>query len=373
MPSPNSPTEQQPSGLTTKLPSELPVALPTLYVVGGRQRSDSHFTDEWHHYREARVLWVDPASGRAEAVVRHESPPEACPEHKPSFVFKAGCRVGDRLYLCTQTEVLVMRGRGQGPWEREAYVSLPLFNDLHHVLPTAADRMLLANTGLDLVAEVNLEGEVLETWSALPGEDPWERFDRAVDYRRVATTKPHHSHPNYVFRVGEETWVTRFEQRDALSLADPARRLEIAVERPHDGVVRGDRVFHTTVDGRVVISRVTAGEARVESILDLNTLGDGRRALGWCRGILPLDERHALVGFSRLRPSVLRQNLRWVKHRFGQRPTSGDLPTRVALYDLQQARLLWEMNLEEHGLNALFSIHGEGIDDVAPVADREGT
>ena len=36
----------------------------------------------------------------------------------------------------------------------------------------------------------------------------WERFDPEVDYRQVPTTKPHETHPNFVFIVEEDVWVT---------------------------------------------------------------------------------------------------------------------------------------------------------------------
>lgn len=336
-----------------------PVELPPLLLVGGRQRADAHFQDEWHQYREGRVLRLDPATGHAETVLRYTSPAEVCPPTTPSVVFKSATLDGGFLYACTQTEVLIYRLPG---FERVTYLSLPFFNDLHHVRPSRGGHLLVAVTGLDMVVEISREGELLRCWNALGEEDPWARFDRTVDYRRVATTKPHRSHPNFVFEHGEETWVSRFEQRDAVSLEAPRRRVAIDVERPHDGFVRGRRAYFSTVDGRLVVADLE--RAVVEKVVDLNRLSGEERALGWCRGVRPVTDDLVLVGFSRLRPSRIRENLRWVKHRMGKRPTAGDLPTRVALYDLAAGRLLWQANLEEHGLNALFSIHVEGWDDL---------
>lgn len=70
-----------------------------------------------------------------------------------------------------------------------------------------------------------------------------------------------------------------------------------------------------------------------------------------------LDERYAVVGFSRLRPTKLRENLRWIKHRFGARATPGNLPARIVLFDLEREAIEWEFNIENHGMNAVFSIH----------------
>ncbi|MCB1055667.1 MAG: hypothetical protein KDD11_09170 [Acidobacteria bacterium] len=336
-----------------------PVPLPPLLVVGGRQRADAHFQDEWHQYREGRILRLDPVSGEVETVVRYTSPPEACPPTAPSVVFKSATLSGDHLYVCTQTEVLIYRLPG---FERVGYLTLPFFNDLHHVRPRASGSLLVAVTGLDLVAEIDHGGELLAAWSTVGEADPWARFDRTVDYRRVATTKPHRAHPNFVFEHGEEIWVSRFEQRDAVTLGESQGRIAIDVERPHDGFLRGHRAMFSTVDGHLVIADLQ--RRSVERVVDLNRLSGEDRALGWCRGVRPVDDDLVLVGFSRLRPSRIRENLRWVKHRMGKRATAGDLPTRVALYDLAAGRLLWQANLEEHGLNALFSIHGEGWDDL---------
>jgi hypothetical protein len=55
------------------------------------------------------------------------------PNEQPAILFKSGTLQGDLLYTCTQTEVMVYRV----PSVRAvAYVSLPHFNDVHHVRPT---------------------------------------------------------------------------------------------------------------------------------------------------------------------------------------------------------------------------------------------
>lgn len=339
---------------------ELLESLGPILVTGGRQRADAHFRDEWHQYREARILRLDPRTGEAEVVVRYTSPEEARPPEQPSHVFKSATLSGGRLYACTQTEVLIYRVPSM---EQVGYLSLPCFNDLHHVRPGQDGNLLVAVTGLDLVVEVSLDGELIRSWSVLEDEEPFDRFDRTVDYRRVATTKPHRSHPNFLIEHRGELWVSRFEQRDAISLSDLRRRIAIDQERPHDGLNRGRRAYFSTVDGHLVLADLEA--AAVERMVDLNAIDGRGLALGWCRGVRPLTDDLVLVGFSRLRPSRFRENLRWVKHRLGQRATAGDLPTRIALYDLAAERLCWQCNLEDHGLNALFSIHLQDHDDLS--------
>src|SRR6476620_5623556 len=170
----------------------------------------------WYEYEKALIVELDTATGKADKVVEYVSPSDAIPDEQPAILFKSGTLQGDLLYTCTQTEVMVYRVPS---FERLAYVSLPHFNDVHHVRPTPAGNLLVANTGLDMVMEVSLGGEVVQTWNVL----------------------------------GEEPWATRFEQRDAISLVDPSRRIDIGLERLHDGLVHDGRVYFTTVNGQVAI------------------------------------------------------------------------------------------------------------------------
>ena len=322
-----------------------------LYVVGGSQRPTAHFESEWHGYRQGVILRADPAAGTTRTMAEYVSPPEVCAEDKPSILFKAGSVMDGTLYVCTQTELV---GYSLPDFEQTTYLTLPLFNDLHHVAVTAEGNFLVAVTGLDLVVEVDGSGEKVGEWNVL-GKDPWHRFSRSVDYRRVLTTKPHESHPNFVFHLGEDLWVTRFEQRDAVNLNRPHERIQVGGERVHDGMVHGASVYFTTVDGHVVVADIATKERRLD--VDLNKINEVDRHLGWCRGLHVVDEYVVVVGFSRLRPSAIRENLRWVKHRMGRRADPGNLPTRIACYDLRREDMLWEHNVEEFGLNAIFSIH----------------
>lgn len=336
-----------------------------LLVLGGRQRPDAQRRDEWQRYDLAIAGRIETDSGRAERLMHYESPPGAVAVDNPAVVFKSGCLANGTLFACTQTEVLLLDAT---TGERRAYYSLPSFNDVHHVRPYRGDRLLVTVTGLDLVQELSLDGTILREWSVL-GEDTWERFDRSVDYRRVLTTKPHKSHPNYTFTHGDDIWVTRFKQRDAVCLTDsddPAKRRRIKVgggRGIHDGHVRDGQVFFTTVDGSVVIADLETCE--VLERYDLNRLTPGTAPLGWCRGLLVEEGYQLLVGFSRIRPTRLRENLTWIKHQFGSIPQRGLRPTRVARYDLEKGSLLREYDVEDLSLHTLFSIHSPSFDDVS--------
>jgi hypothetical protein len=318
-----------------------------LYVVGGQQRAPrpmKALVQDWYEYQKGLVLAVDADACSARLAVEYVTPPELCASGDPAILFKSGTLEGRLLYLCTQTEVLVYEVPS---FALRHHVSLPQFNDVHHVRPAPDGNLLIANTGLDMVMEITLDGSVVREWSAL-GMDPWERFSRDVDYRKVRTTKPHLAHPNFIFLFGGDIWATRFEQKDAVCLTEPARRIEIGVERLHDGVVHNGLVYFTTVNGKVVVADPV--ELRVVKVIDLNRDGDPEALLGWCRGIF-VDEDRLWVGFSRMRPTKFRENVAWVRHGFKH-----SLGTRVSAYDLATGRLLTEVDLEPFGLSAVFGI-----------------
>jgi hypothetical protein len=244
-------------------------------------------------------------------------------------------------------------------FRRVAYVSIPVFNDVHHVRPTQDGTLLVANSGLDMVLEVTLDGRVVRELPVLD-EDPWSRFSRTVDYRKVRTTKPHHAHPNYVFCLGDEVWATRFEQRDAVSLTRPGRRVVIGTERVHDGLVHAGRLYFTTVDGKVVVA--DAESLSIERVFDLARAGGSDTLLGWARGI-HVDDNGLWVGFSRIRSTKFRENVGWALRRFRH-----VRPTHVAHFDPRTGEIDNWIDLEPTGLTAIFSVHV-----VPPVAVRPAT
>ncbi len=328
-----------------------------LYLLGGRQRKLLLTSEEeWNLYESALILHLDTETGKVRTCVEYKSPASARANENSSVVFKSGTLIGDTLYACTSTEVLIFK---LPQFERVGYVSLPCFNDVHHVTPSADGNLLAASTGLDMVIKFNTEGEVLEEWCVLE-EEPWSRFSRTVDYRKVESTKPHQSHPNFVFQLEEEVWVTRFRQRDAVCLSKPrlnkaGKRIDIAVQSPHDGLVCGDRIYFTTVDGRIVT--VDRRTLQVSAVIDLKEFSNRNTLLGWCRGLLPVDDHTIWVGFTRVRKTKIAENVLWVRSVFREGMT--EAPTHIALYDTARGRCLQEFDLEPHGINIIFSIFAE--------------
>jgi len=326
-----------------------------LYVVGGRERrvgfKATTYQNEWSLYEAALILEVDSETGAARTCVEYQSPREARAGEQAAAHFHAGAVVGSTLYTCTSTEILIYE---TPEFKQVGYISLPCFNDLHHVKPLTDGNLLVVSTGLDMVVKITPQGEVVEEWSVLD-EAPWTRFSRNVDYRQVVTTRPHVSHPNYVFELDGEVWVTRFYQRDAISLNGSLRHIDIAMEAPHDGLVRGQRIYFTTVDGKIIL--VHRDSLRIAEVINLREIQDrnGEVLPAWCRGLWPEDDRKLWVGFTRIRSTRLRENLRWVKTVLHEGTVVK--PTHLALFDLVERKCLKEIDLEPHGMNAIYGIY----------------
>jgi hypothetical protein len=320
-----------------------------LYVLGGKQRTMLlKQEEEWNLYESALILMVDTESGAVRTCVEYKTPSDARAHEHSSSLFKSGTLVGDILYACTNTEILLFK---LPQFELVTYVSLPCFNDIHHVTPARDGTLLVAVTGLDMVVRCTPQGELIEEWSVLQ-EPPWQRFSRAIDYRKVESTKPHQSHPNFVFELEHDVWVTRLRQRDAICLTDPAKRIDIALESPHDGLVRGKLIYFTLVDGRLVVAN--ADTLTIDRVVDFKTMDDPNALLGWCRGVLPLQHEKLWVAFTRVRKTRIHENILWVKRVLKEGMI--ERSTHISLYDIAQHRCLQEFDLEAHGMNIVFSV-----------------
>jgi len=318
-----------------------------IYVGGGEFRSSVfQKLEEWESCRRAMLVEIDPVTKTSRNCVEYDSPKEAAPDKLPAILFKSTTVRGNKLYACTSTEVMIYE---LPSFRLATYISLPCFNDVHHVTPTAQGTLLVMVTGLDIVVEVSLDGKLLRHWDVM-GQDTWSIFSRDTDYRKIPTTKPHRAHANHIFQMEDEIWVTRFHQRDAISLRDPQRKIEIAIQRPHDGIFFNGSLYFTTVDGHVVLANPAT--LTVERVIDLNQMkGSDGEPLGWCRGLLPLDERFLWVGFTRIRPTKFRENLNWVR-----RPAQALRPSHLALYDLQSESCVDEIETEPHGIGVVFTL-----------------
>lgn len=323
-----------------------------LWAIGGEQRGVPHWIREWRLYKRALVVKAE--SGIVRRVLEYESPPEHCADEEPSILFKAATIASDRAYLCTQTEVLICDFPS---FAIRKIVSLPCFNDIHHVTLGPDGCLYVAVTGLDAVAVLSPDGDLFRLVS-VDGGKVWDRFSPNIDYRKLATTKPHRSHPNFVFFLDGQPWVTRFQQRDAVPLDGDLKGrsiFKLGTEGVHDGHIDGNFIYFTAVDGFVLRFDLSSGE---KEVFDLNVIPNSYhgRPLGWCRGLCPVAGK-MWVGFSRIRYTALRQNLDWIRRGFKQADRFPPAPTRLACYDLAAGRLVEEIDLEVESMNTVFSVH----------------
>lgn len=321
-------------------------AMQEMYVVGGRQRAPrglSAGNQDWNGFDQAVILQIDPKTEKWIPRLNYVPPAQVIAPEDPAITFQAGFIQDDELYICTQTEVMIYR---LPDFERVWYLSLPMFNDLHHARPSPNGNVLVANAGLEMVMEISRSGEILQTWNVL-GEDPWARFQADMDYRHIST-KPHRAHPNYLFCIDDEIWATRFHQGDAKCLTEPDKVIPLSSERIHDGVVYDERVYFTTVTGKILIANPRM--LKLEQVIDLNPMHEPDVQLGWCRG-LKIHDGKIWVGFSRIRPTKFRENVSWVMSGFKRA-----MPTHIACYDIANAQCLEEINLEPMGMGAIYGI-----------------
>jgi hypothetical protein len=171
---------------------------------------------------------------------------------------------------------------------------------------------------------------------------------------RLSPWREHEAAPcaPQLFELGGQSWVTRFECRDAVAVGDPTDRIEAGHERVHDGVVRADGVYFTTVDGTVTKCDVEARRPVARHSLAPPGYDE---VLGWCRGMYFESEAHCWLGFTRIRPTRLRETVSWIRNR-----GTSQAPTRIARYATDRWSLLEEIDLEPHGMNAVFSIVDTG-------------
>jgi hypothetical protein len=319
----------------------------SLWVFGGQQRPAFGDNRRWEGFELGVVVRLDDDGTMQRTFEYRLSSGDSLPSLS-SHLLTGSTIVGDTAYVCTPTEIAVCSFPG---FTVQRVISHPFFNDLHHVAVSPAGTLYVAVTGLDAVAELSLDGELIRLKSTVEGVDVWDRFSPDVDYRRCVSTKPHASHPNFVFFVNGEACVTRFVQRDAIRL-DGGERIGSLHEGMHDGCVVGDEVYFTTVDGHLAAIDHRTGAVRT---VDLNAMAPNPGfPLGWCRGLLVQGAR-AWVGFSRLRFSRFRQNVSWIRHGF--KPSYHHRnPTRLMQFDLREPACLREVDLEPMGVNAVFSV-----------------
>lgn len=315
-------------------------------VTGGLQRADASKLGEGMRFHAGVLNRLNWATGESERLVTLDQANENYPDDNPNLLFTSATLQGDRLYLCSETEVFIYDYPSLALINK---CSHPAFQNIHHVAPCKG-QVAVASTGLDLV--ILLDPDNLEPTDYLHslGNEPWSRYSPEIDYRKVHSTKPHDSHPNFVFEIDGQIWASRFNQKDAICLDDMSKRIDIGIERIHDGHVVGDFVYFTTVNGRVVIANKNT--FKVEEIVDLNQIENTESPLGWCRGLAVEGER-LFVGFSRIRKTPVKENINWMLDFVGAREK---FDTRIVEYDLATKSHVCERVLSKSVSDVIYSV-----------------
>ena len=318
--------------------------IPAKNWLSARQKRNEDFI----RFERGELLVVDWSAEPVVArTIDYVSPAE---QRHPAVLFKGGEVRDDCLNIVTNSEIVVY---DRATLEVVQTVTHPHFTDLHGVLQVG-NEYWVANTGLEVVQRVDRSGKILAEHNM--AETPtWERFDRDTDYRFVGSTKPHTVHVNHVFVIDGEFFATRFKQRDAVSLSDPARRFAVDVGNPHDGVVRGGRVYFTTTNGHVLV--FAADTRELIKCLDVNEILErsGFMAGGWCRGVCPLADGNVIIGFTKLRDSKFKEYGAWIKNLGRGRKSA---PSRLVEIDLEREAAVRELAYPNGLGAAVFSVLG---------------
>lgn len=318
-------------------------------VTGGKRNNETFSLDRLAYSYDAGIYRVDFGEKRIiESYIECDLNENIyVPEYTLSF--RAGCINRNEIITCTHSEIVIFDSSNLVVKNR---ISDTCFNDIHCVLPDGK-KIWFTSTGIDMVGCIDGKGSI-ELFPVI--NDANERLQENVDYRCVCT-KPHRSHPNFVFFIDGNIWVTRFNQKDAICLDDHSRRINIGVERPHDGIVRDNRVYFTTVDGKLVECDVEKGEPiRVHDLSGHYRSGNP----GWCRG-LSIEGDYAYIGFTAIRKTRNIENLSFLTdavRMIGDR-LKNNAPARILKYNLKKEKIEDEMLFRPSEIGIVFSILGQ--------------
>lgn len=319
-------------------------------VSGGIPRKFGELLSVGHALKQASLAEVDFSNKIYTPKLNHITAPELCVDSKPTIGFTTLSVHKQYIYVCTSTEVLVV---DKITYEIVRIYSEKLFHDLHHV-NVINNKIFVVNTGMDTVFEYDMNFKNRKIYHTL-GNDPFHKFSPNENLNKIVSTKPHETHTNNIFEIDGEPWITRMRLKEAVALHDHSKKMEIGVGRPHDGIVKGDFIYFTTVNGYIVVfNKYTF---RKEAQIELNSSSQRRNTpLGWCRS-LHVDDDCMYVGFTQLRTTKFSENLGWLKTMVQNRKiTHKPLPTRIEKLSLN-GDFISEFILPTNEIYTIFSIH----------------
>lgn len=250
-------------------------------------------------------------------------------------IFKSASETENGILVVSETQVVEL---SKPPFKLLESYSDPSFNDLHHAIQHK-DGFMIANTGLDCLSYYN-KSDASVTHYPTTLASGINRIKPNIDYRQIRTTKPHFTHPNFVFQLNDEVWVTRCDTMDAISIENPSKRINLNHDLVHDGVIHKNLIYFTFIDGHICV--YNSDTLKLKHSLSLSEFVPG--PLGWCRGILPLSANIVCIGVSKTRQS--KRITGPGEHNFA----------RVLIVDIFKRSLLSDINISQFGIDAVFSI-----------------
>lgn len=322
-----------------------------LLITGGVLRENGFELGEGKYYGCAKLLRLNTASSSVEELLAIDEGNDNFPDSHPNLEFTVGDVEGDRLWLATDTEI---RCYHYPSLRLIGTFSHPCFHNIHSVA-IRGDEIYVTSTGLDMVVVLNKHNGTILRYLNAEGKPIWHRFSPDVDYRKQHSTRPHDCHPNYVFWIDDEPWVTRCTQEDAVSLNDMSNRIDISgSKRPisvHDGIVRGRRIFFTTVDASLVVADARTPERN--AVIDISSMKGFGGLRGWCRGLY-VDGDTCYVGFSRLRRTKRLEKIKWAQRHLMKAASIEE--SSVLAIDLGRKEIIADFRIPLGMIDAIYSI-----------------
>lgn len=322
-----------------------------LLLTGGVLRPNGFELGEGKYYGGARLLRLDTHTGETETLLEVNQGTENFPDEDPNLEFTVGDVEPGRLWLSMDTEI---RRYDYPSLELRETFSHPCFHNIHSVAVRGQD-LYVTSTGLDHVAILDKRTGGLKSLINTEGKPTWHRFSESTDYRKIHSTRPHDCHPNYVFWVDDQPWVTRCTQEDAVCLSDPSISIDISGRRKpisvHDGIVHQGEVYFTTVDGAVVA--VDVGRRTVVRTIELHSLKGFGGVRGWCRGLY-FHDGLCYVAFSRLRRTRRLEKIAWVK-KLMLKGGFIESPSVLAV-DLDALKIVGDFRIPDGAIDAIYSV-----------------
>ncbi len=292
-----------------------------LLITGGKLRPNGFELGEGKYYGCAKLLKIDTTTSEVSELLYIDKGNENSPDEHPNLEFTVGDVDHNNLWLAMDTEIRLY----QYPELKLIKVfSHPSFHNVHSVA-VRGDELYVTSTGLDTVIVLDKNSGNIKQYMNAEGKPTWHRFDKETDYRKLHSTRPHDCHPNYIFWIGNDPWVTRCTQEDAVKLTDVSQRIAISGPEKeisvHDGIVEGDYIYFTSVDSYIIVADIK--QQKVVETFNISNLKGYGGLRGWCRGLYIAGDI-LYVGFSRLRKTRRIEKIEWVSRLINKGKTIED-------------------------------------------------